>query len=39
MMITKAEARVQCEFPSTSLLPDSLIRRKYRGNKVSKREE
>lgn len=29
MMITKAEARVQCELLSTSLLPDSQTGRKY----------
>lgn len=39
MMITKTEARVPCEFPSTSLLPDSLTGRKHRANKASKREE
>jgi len=39
MMITKAEARVQGEFPSTSFLPDSLIGRKCMDNKASKREE
>lgn len=36
-MITKAEAKVQREFSSTSLLPDSLTRRKYWGNNGSQR--
>lgn len=39
MMIAKAEASVKYEFPSTSLLADSLTGRNYGGNKASKREE
>lgn len=38
-MITMAEARVQCEFPSDSLPPGSLVRKTHRVNKASKREE
>lgn len=33
-MITRAEVRVQCEFPPDSLLPGSLVRKKYRVNKL-----
>lgn len=35
LMITRAEAKVQCEFPSDNLLPGSLVRKKYRVNKLS----
>lgn len=35
MMITRAETRVQCEFPPHTLLPGSPVRKKYRANKLS----